>query len=241
MPEHLLYRGLWPQNVSKLAKYGVRMIDREWKVTVNYDLGEGLMHLAVEGGDSDIVDRVNQIKEAADGQSGGVFYINEYHHLIVPVARDGTSHYFYGGPVEPTFTFEFEGSPLTNRPVARDGEALSPGDPWAGPRPGIPYVLAAGGNDIYFETPALTDTDPPSVRPGVTRQVKLSKVLRDRALVARAVRVIREVRGHQGGRFYVNEHGSVFTPVDRGDGNGLNYIYCGQIDPGAWFPEPSVP
>lgn len=25
-----------------------------------------------------------------------------------------------------------------------------------------------------------------------------------------------------------------------GDGNGLDYVYCGQIDRSAWFPEPSV-
>jgi hypothetical protein len=240
MTEHPLYRGLWPQNVSKLAKYGVRMVNGEWKVTVHYDLGEGLMYLAAESSETDIVDRVNQIKQACGGQSGGVFYINEYHHLIVPVAHDGTSRYFYGGRVNPDFTFEFEGALLTTRPVGRDGQPLAPGDPWIGPRPGIPYKLAAGGKDIYFETPALTESDPPTVRPGVTRKVKLSTVLRDRALVARTVLPIQEVRGHQGGRFYVNEHGAAFTPVDRGDGNGLNYIYCGQIYSAAWFPEPPV-
>lgn len=241
MTQHALYRGLWPQNVSKLAKYSVRMVDGEWKVTVHYDLGEGLRYLAVESSETELVDRVNEIKQTGDGQNGGVFYINEYHHLIVPVGCDGTSHYFYAGKINRNFAFEFEGTPLTNKPVAQDGEPLSPGDPWIGPRPGIPYVLAAGGNDIYFETPALTDVVPPSVRAGVTRKVMLSKVLRDRALIARAVRPIWEVRGHQGGRFYVNEHGAAFTPVDRGDGNGLNYIYCGQIDPAAWFPEPPVP
>lgn len=56
----------------------------------------------------------------------------------------------------------------------------------------------------------------------------------------RAVRPIADVRGHQGGRFYVNEHGAVFTPVGAGDGNGLDYLYCGQIDREAWFPEPPV-
>jgi hypothetical protein len=65
-------------------------------------------------------------------------------------------------------------------------------------------------------------------------------MLRDRALVTQAVRPIADVRGHLGGRFYVNEHGAIFTPVDRGDGNGLNYIYCGQIDPAAWFSVPSA-
>lgn len=241
MTEFSLYRGLWPQNVSKVAKYGVRMVTGEWKVTVHYDLGEGLMYLAVEGSETDIVDRVNQIKQTGDGQSGGAFYVNEFHHLLVPVVREGATLYFYGGKVNPEFRFQFEGAPLTTRPIARDGQPLSPGDPWVGPRPGIPYVLAAGGSDIYFESPALTDSNPPMVRVGVTRKVVLSKVLRDRELVTRAVRPIADVRGHLGGRFYVNEHGAAFTPVDRGDGNGLNYIYCGQIDPAAWFPEPSVP
>jgi len=46
--------------------------------------------------------------------------------------------------------------------------------------------------------------------------------------------------GHQGGRFYVNEHGAMFTPVGSGDGNGLDYIYCGNIERSAWFPEPPV-
>lgn len=241
MTEFSLYRGLWPQNVSKVAKYVVRMVNGEWKVTVHYDLGEGLMYLAVEGGETDVVHQVNQVKQLEGGQSGGAFYINEFHHLLVPVLRDGATLYYYGGRVNPEFTFQFEGVPLTTHPVDRGGHPLSPGDPWIGPRPGIPYVLAAGGNDIYFESPALTDTNPPTVRIGVTRKVMLSKVLRDRALVVRAIRMIADVRGQQGGRFYVNEHGAAFTPVDRGDGNGLNYIYCGQIDRAAWFSEPQTP
>jgi energy-coupling factor transporter ATP-binding protein EcfA2 len=28
--------------------------------------------------------------------------------------------------------------------------------------------------------------------------------------------------------------------LDKGDGNGLNYVYCGQVDLTAWFPEPDV-
>jgi hypothetical protein len=119
-----------------------------------------------------------------------------------------------------------------------DGAPLSPGDSWVGPRPGIPYVLAAGGKDIYFETPAVIDTNPPEVRHYITRKVQLSKVLKDKAIVAEAVRPISSIRGHQGGRFYVNEHRAAFTPVDKGDGNGIDYVYCGQVDLGIWFPEP---
>ena len=72
----------------------------------------------------------------------------------------------------------------------------------------------------------------------MTRRVQLSKLLRDQAAARHAVQPVAALRGHQGGRFYVNEHGAMFTPVTAGDGNGLDYLYCGQIAPDAWFPEP---
>lgn len=240
MIEPVLYRGQWPQNISKTAKYGVRIVDGKWKITVSYDLGEGLMFLAVESGDTDIAERVNNIKKALVGQEGGVFYINEYRHLIVPVPKDGSSHYYFGGTVDCDFQFDFEGKKLTSKPQNLDGSPLASGDPWVGPRPAIPYVLAAGGKDIYFESPALTNTTPAEVRHGVTRKVQLSKVLKDRSLLASALQPICSVKGQQGGRFYVNEHLAIFTPIDKGDGNGLTYTYCGQVDPNAWFPEPKI-
>lgn len=237
-----LYRGVWPQNISRLAKYAVRFVEREWKVTVLYEAGAGLSYLAVEGGGGELATRVNAVKAALRDQPGGAFYVNEYRHVLVPVADTSGSgpgsHYYDAGRLEGDFSFEFEGQPLTTRPVTPAGAPLKSGDRWVGPRPGIPYVLAAGGGDVYYETPALTDDEPPRVRPMMTRKVQLSKVLRDRAAVARAVRSVAEIRGHQGGRFYVNEHGAMFTPVGAGDGNGLDFVYCGQIDRSAWFPEP---
>ncbi len=237
MSEPMLYRGQWPQNVSKTAKYTVRIVDGKWKVTVRYDLGEGLRDLDVE---SDIAERVNHIKRAIAGQEGGGFYINEYQHLIVPVARNGSVHCYSGGKVDCEFKFEFDGRHLTSRPVNLDGNPLAPGDAWTGPRPGIPYVLAAGGKDIYFESPALTDTTPPEIRQDENRKVQLSTVLKDKALVTKALRPILDMRGYPGGRFYVNEHRAIFTPTGKGDGNGLNYVYCGQVDLAAWFPEPVI-
>jgi len=243
MNESKLYRGVWPQNVSKLAKYALRLVDRDWKVTVQYEVEQGLTFLAVEDRDTELVTRINALRRAVGSQPGGPFYINEYHHVIVPVkAKDGIgtgSVYYYAGIHDEEFTFEFEGSALTTRPVARSGAPLQPGDRWIGPRPGIPYVLAAGGEDIYYETPALTDGDPAEVRPNMTRKVQLSRVLGDKAAVGRATQPIAAVRGYMGGRFYVNEHSAIFTPVGAGDGNGLDYIYCGQLDRGVWFPEPS--
>jgi hypothetical protein len=239
-----LYRGVWPQNVSKLAKYAVRFIEGDWKVTVLYEAGEGLRYLAVEGGAPDIVSRVNTVKMAMQDQPGGAFYVNEYRHIIVPVTGDATSgagsHYYVAGRLETDFRFEFEGQPLTTKPVRSDGTPLNAGDRWIGPRPGIPYVLAAGGGDIYCETPALTDEDPPTIRPSMTRRFQLSKIVGDKSLLQKAVGPIASVRGYQGGRFYVNEHGAMFTPVEAGDGNGIDYVYCGKINESAWFPEPRL-
>jgi hypothetical protein len=239
-----LYRGVWPQNVSKLAKYAVRFLDGDWKITVLYQAGAGLRYLAVEGGAANLASRINAVKTALREEPGGAFYVNEYRHVIVPVRGDASSgagsHYYYEGRFDGDFLFEFEGQPLTTKPVHSNGVPLKAGELWGGPRPGIPYVLAAGAGDIYYETPALTDTDPPEIRPLITRRAQLSKILRDKSLVARAVQPVASVRGHQGGGFYVNEYGAIFTPVDAGDGNGLDYVYCGQIDSSAWFPEPNV-
>ena len=234
-----LYQGQWPQNVGKTAKYAVRTINDEWRVTVLYDLGEGLKTVAVETGNAGIAEKVNEVKQFATGHAGGQFYINEYQHLVVPVKQNGGTVYYGAGKVEIDFVFEYEGKQLTTKPVDSEGAPLAPGDEWVGPRPGIPYVLAAGGADIYYETPALTDGEPKAVRLGVTRKVKLSSV-RDTSAVAQAANVVLNVRGHAGGRFYVNEHKAIFTPAIADDENGLNYIYCGQVDLQCWFPEPPL-
>jgi hypothetical protein len=239
-----LYRGVWPQNVSRLAKYAVRFIDGDWKVSVLYEAGEGLRYLAVEGGQADVPVRVNAIKAAMGQGPGGAFYVNEYRHLIVPVkgnaASGAASHYYCAGRCSADFQFQFDGRPLTTKPVDGQGASLRPGARWVGPRPGIPYVLAAGAGDIYYETPALTDDDPPAIRQSTTRQVRLSRIISDKAALAGVVRPIAAQRGYQGGRFYVNEHGAIFTPVGAGDGNGIDYVYCGNIERSAWFPEPRV-
>jgi hypothetical protein len=207
----------------------------------DFSTASGERFLAVEGGDQGLAERINELKIALVGQGGGAFYVNEYKHVIVPVTRDGTSHYFYCGTLQGEFRFEYEGRLITSRPVGQSGVPLKPGERWIGPRPGIPYILAAGGGDIYFKTPSLTDTDPPSVKQGVERKVQLSKVLNNKAAILRIVAPIVALKGHEGGRFYVNEHGAIFTPLDKGDGNGLDYYYCGNIDRSAWFPEPKRP
>ena len=244
MNEPKLYTGVWPQNVSKLAKYAVRFIDGLWKITVLYEAEEGLRYLAIEGSDGNLADKINAVKSLLGNSPGGAFYINEYKHVIVPVAAsesDGVgSLYYFVKRIDSDFIFKFEGELLSTKPIGRDGKQLKPGDLWVGPRPGIPYVLAAGSRDIYYESPALINDGSLKIRPYVTRKVKLSKIILDKSLLEEAIAPIEKIRGYQGGRFYVNEHGAIFTPVNTGNGNGIDYIYCGKINYDTWFPEPDV-
>jgi hypothetical protein len=235
---YVLYSGNWPQNVSKLAKYAVRLVEGEWKVTVLCEIEQGLRYLAVHERAEDVVKRVNSIKEQlGGGELGGTFYVNEYRHLIVPVkahpSTGTTSQYYYAGRVYVDFTFEYEDKIITTKP----GD-LKPGDPWLGPRPGIPYILAAGGKDVYYKTPAISEQG--EIRPRVERRVVLSKIIGSKK-AREAAEPIYSIKKEQGGRFYVNEHGAIFTPLRATNENGIDYVFCGIIDKQAWFPEPPVP
>ncbi len=235
MPD--LYPGLWPQNVSKTAKYSIGSVQGAWKVRVEVDLGSGLRYIATEDGAADLVGMVNATKTAAQQPPGGVFYLNEYRHVLVPVpnrdAKGTGSIYYYAGEWGGELRFEFDGSALTSRPISKDGTALAPGGKWVGPRPGIPYVLAAGGVDIYYDTPALKDG---KLWAGVTQRVKLSeKIGAQKARLA--THPVASLKGHMGGRFYVNEHGAMFAPMTNAE-SAIEHLYCGMIDPKNWFPNP---
>ncbi|WP_075164973.1 hypothetical protein [Chthonomonas calidirosea] len=58
---------------------------------------------------------------------------------------------YLAGEYDRPLEFEFEGKKLTGDAVDLEGRRLEPGDEWEGPHPGIPYRLAAGGRDIYYE------------------------------------------------------------------------------------------
>ena len=66
-----LYRGVWPQNVSKLAKYAVRFLDGAWKITVLYEAGGGLRYLAVEGAGADLA-QLTPDDRAAGADAAGI-------------------------------------------------------------------------------------------------------------------------------------------------------------------------
>jgi hypothetical protein len=221
-----VFKGNCPKNVSKDAKYSVRSIGGESVVTLTYMTADGERWLATAPPAShrDLVAMVNAVKTTMGDAPNGPFYVNEYGQVIVPVA-DGT--YYLADQYDAPLEFKFEGKILSGRGVDLDGRALEPGDLWTGPHPGIPYVLTAGGGDIYYRS---------QPRPLVTKDVRLSSSVgadRARAMADR----IQGVKGWQGGRFYVNEWWEIFGPVD--GGGGLEYRYIGHLDEtDPWFPKP---
>lgn len=223
MPEFPVFRGNCPANVAKDAKYTVRSGPTGPVVALTYNTGDDERWYATTEKHPELVAMVNAVKTSHGSAPNGSFYINEYNQVIVPVV--GSMEYYYAGKYENRLRFEFEGKTLSGEPMDLDGNPISPGGQWTGPHPGIPYVLAAGGADVYY------DRVP---RPNVKKRVKLSRAL-DPPTAAEVAGMIREHKGYDGGRFYVNEFRSVFAPVK--EGYEWQYIYVGELDLEKWFPE----
>jgi hypothetical protein len=186
--------------------------------------------LAAEEHDA-LVDMVNTVKRAASRSDGGAFYINEYHHVLVP-AQDG--RVYFAGEYDRYLKFSFNAERIG--PVAPEG--LKPGDPWPGPHVGIAYTLAAGGNDIYHVAEKVDAYDQE-----YTIKVKLSDIAGPANARSLANRLA-ETKGSAGGRVYINEASEFFSPpADLGG----EFIYLGHLEPDAraepdeWFPIPRTP
>lgn len=221
------YTGNCPRLAPRDAKYAVRWHEGSFAVSLIYRLGPTeRVYLATEGHD-ELVRRVNEVKEALTDRPGGVFYINEWRQVIVPVA--GEEDYYYVGEYHENLEFDFDGKILSGRPVGPDGQPLKTGDTWWGPHPGIPYKLRAGVRDIAYE-----------LRIGLNRirEVRLSEIVGAEA-AARTAQKIRLVRDEAGGRFYVNEWRAIFTPVTKK--GEIRYVYVGQLEESdPWFPKPQI-
>lgn len=218
------FGGNCPRNVNRDAKYAVRRTRSGPVIALRYVSADGEEWLATTDSHSHLVEMVNAVKTTMGEAPNGPFYVNEYGQVIVPVA-DGT--YYLAGAYDMALRFEFEGTTLTGEGVDLTGRPLSPGDIWDGPHPGIPYILKAGGGDVYYKA---------QPRPNVTKRVKLSSEIGADAARVFAER-IQAVKGWQGGRFYINEWKELFAPVD--DADGLTYVYIGHLnedDP--WYARP---
>jgi hypothetical protein len=225
MSDFPIFTGNCPRNVSKDAKYSVRH-DRKTGVLgvgLTYRTGEDERWHMTTIQHPDLVDMVNAVKLAHGGGANGPFYINEYKQVVVPVGD--SAQYYLAGKYEAPLEFHFKGRTISGKPIGADGQRLQPGDTWHGPHAGIPYVLTAAGDDIYYRT---------RPEPEIEKRVRLSNK-RGRVTAAQMARLLSAIKGPSGGRFYVNEFRCVFTPIDNGE--SLHYIYFGQIELDSWFPE----
>lgn len=226
MNDFPVFKGNCPKNVSRDAKYAVRTSRGGPVIALRYLSADGEEWLATTESHPELVKMVNAVKITMGQGPNGPFYINEYDQVIVPVA-DGT--YYFAGDYDAPLQFEFEEKTLSGEGVDLAGRQLSPGDIWDGPHPGIPYILKAGGQDVYYQA---------QLRPNVTKKVELSSVVGPAEACDLAAR-IHAVKGWQGGRFYVNEWRKFFAPVNQDD--GLTYVFIGHLDENEpWFPRPSV-
>jgi len=211
------YPGLVPSNVSKDAKYSVVHGPDGMHVRLTYEIDRRERALLTTGEHPELVEMVNAVKEEFQGTPGGAFYINEYWDVIVPT----TSGPFFAGCYEIPLRFDLDGEVISSEAPA----GLRPGDLWPGPHVGIAYVLAAGGNDIYFK-----------LKNG-QRELKESLSDHEGADSAAALaRRLAAVKGSDGGRIYINECGEFFAPV----GGSGEFRYLGPLDEDVWFTAPDV-
>jgi hypothetical protein len=220
-----VFQGNCPRNVARDAKYTVRTWQNGNPVVVLvYRSQDNERFYMTNEEHPELIDKVNKVKLFLGLPPNGLFYINEYKQVLVPCA-DG-ANYYLAGTYEKPLRFEFEGKIFSGEPVDSGGQPLRPGDKWIGPHPGIPYILSAGGKDIYY-------TFQP--RQNVEKDMSLSDAIGKEAAWSVAQRIA-AVKGLQGGRFYVNEFCSIFTPIQ--EGFDTNYYYIGQLDLSKWFPAP---
>jgi hypothetical protein len=226
MSEPPIFTGNCPRNVSRDAKYAVRSSRSGPVVGLLYRNENGEQWHPTTEDHPTLVEMVNAVKLSVADSLNGPFYINEHAQVIVPAGPD--ARYYLAGEYDGLVEFEFEGNILSGRGVDLDERPFEPGEPWTGPHPGIPYVLRAGGGDVYYESVPRKD---------VTKKEWLSAYVGIEAAKAFARR-IQDVKGWAGGRFYINEWREIFAPVN--SSAGLRYIYVGHLemdDP--WFPKPT--
>ena len=211
-------------NVSKDAKYKIKYDDGEWKVGLIYETPDGEKWYPVSDKHSELVEMVNRIKKEIAKKPGGVFYINEYKQVIVPTVGDKT--YYLAGEYAKPLEFEIEQKILSGDAKDFTGKSLSPGDEWNIPHPGIKYILSASLDDIYYDR---------EIRPQVTKRFKLSDYQKTNT-VEKIRDMIFAVK-KASGRFYINEFGHMFTPIEQ---NQLKYVYIGKLENlNDWFPKPT--
>jgi len=216
------YPGNIPSNVAKDAKYSVVHGNAGMEVRLIYRVGAGERELLTTSKHPELVEMVNRVKLSSAQSPGGVFYINEYQHVLVPAGGS----YQYAGTYQRILEFDFNRQVLGPRPPA----GLQPGEDWQGPHVGIRYALTADGSDVRYEV--KTTTGPTSTN---EKRFLLSAAV-GRAGASKLASRLGQYKGQGGGRIYINEVREFFAPV----GDDPRYIYLGPLGDDPWFPAPQL-
>lgn len=223
----MMFNGNCPRTVSSLGKYHLRRVKGRWRVQLDYVVEGDVVRSSALGQQSLVDLIIRGRRKAGGGPSGGAFYINEYGQVLLP-GRDGNP-YSVAGEYQHLLEFNVEGVVISARGVGQPPRLPPAGDPWPGPRHGIPYGLRylSGGWDIdYWRQLANGDTE----------VIRLTSYCSS-SHVNEVGRLIRSVKKHAG-RFYVNEQRQIFAPR-RTDDEGWEMVYIGELDLTAgWFPKP---
>lgn len=196
---------------KKDAKYRIRHgNDGEWQVEIIYYIGKNKYQRPATKEHPELIRIVNDAKAG----SGGIFYIDEFRHVLIP-SNDGAIYCV--GKYDALLEFIVDGFTVSAEPPI----TLPPGGPWTGPHTGRRYRVKADASDIYYR--ATTD--------GVTDELFLSDFTGPDA-AAQLARRLCKVKGPQGGRIYINERKQFFAPVDD------EFLYLGPLGNDLWFPEP---
>ena len=211
------YTGYAPSNVSRDARY---TSTTDGRVRVQFELGAGEFSLLSTDEHAELVAMVRAAKRTAREPEAGVFYINEYGHVLVKAAGETLFAGVYRRPV----LCRNDEAGLASDPVAPD--SLAVGDDWPGTHVGIKYTLTADGADIRYIAQS---------RPGVQRRVMLSATRTGgaRELTERMARF-----KARGGSVYINEAMECFAPITRD--RTVQYVYLGPVTSDEWFPEPVI-
>jgi hypothetical protein len=205
----LAYPWLEPSTVNTEGKY---RLGANGEIRLNLTVGPKERTLLTRERHPDLVGMIASVKRGHGEPPSGVFYINEWRHVLVKAG--GAT--WYAGEYSSILEFDLDGEMIS----ARAPSALSPGDTWKGPRVGIRYTLAASGDDVYCKRLIGNRTE---------RKEYLSDYIDGAASFVRTFSKFRP----QGGRLYINEARELFSPdPDRG------FVYLGFAPTDRWFPEP---
>ena len=212
-------------SITKQGKYRVSHEPDGFSISVVIETPDGIRCYPSTDKHPKLVELVNKVKVEIRGSEAGPFFINEWKQVIVPAGNP--VEYYYAGEYHPEIILGLDGEEFSGRPHDNEGNLLKPGDSWTGrPRPGIEYILKAGGADIEYAV---------QLGPNREKICRLSKFVgvEDARRIARKIAII---KGNKGGRFFVNEYGAFFGPKQVA--SGYDFVFIGILsssDP--WFPK----